>query len=55
MTYEEFSKRQKELLDECDKLRKLDRFCEYLDKMQEFLDLGEQYLNEKQFFKEVFI
>lgn len=52
MTYDEFSKRQKELLDECKRLLNSNRFCEYLDKMQEFLNLGEQYL-EKQFVKEV--
>lgn len=47
MTYEEFSKMQKQILEECDKLKNSNRFCEYFDKMQEFLDLGERYLDEK--------
>lgn len=47
MTYEEFSKRQKEILEECRPLVKDLRLDEFNAKMNELIELQDKYLEEQ--------
>ena len=47
MTYEEFSKRQKEILEECRPLVKDFRLDEFNAKMNELIELQDKYLEEQ--------
>ncbi len=47
MTYEEFSKRQKEILEECRPLVKDLRLEEFNVKMNELIELQDKYLEEQ--------
>ncbi len=47
MTYEEFSKRQKEILEECRPLVKDLRLEEFNAKMNELIELQDKYLEEQ--------
>lgn len=50
MTYEEFSKRQKEILEECRPLVKDLRLDEFNAKMNELIELQDKYLEEQKNF-----
>lgn len=50
MTYEEFSKRQKEILEECRPLVKDLRLNEFNAKMNELIKLQDKYLEEQKNF-----
>lgn len=50
MTYEEFSKRQKEILEECRPLVKDLRLNEFNAKMNELIELQDKYLEEQKNF-----
>lgn len=47
MSYEEFSKRQKEILEECRPLVKDLRLDEFNAKMNELIELQDKYLEEQ--------
>lgn len=47
MTYEEFSKRQKEILEECRPLVNDLRLDEFNAKMNELIELQDKYLEEQ--------
>lgn len=47
MTYEEFSKRQNEILEECRPLVKDLRLDEFNAKMNELIELQDKYLEEQ--------
>lgn len=47
MTYEEFSKRQKEILEECRPLVKDLKLDEFNAKMNELIELQDKYLEEQ--------
>lgn len=47
MTYEEFSKRQKEILEECRPLVKDLRLEEFNAKMNKLIELQDKYLEEQ--------
>ena len=51
MTYEEFSKRQKEILEECRPLVKDLRLDEFNAKMNELIELQDKYLEEQKNFQ----
>lgn len=50
MTYEEFSKRQKEILEECRPLVKDLKLDEFNAKMNELIELQDKYLEEQKNF-----
>lgn len=50
MTYEEFSKRQKEILEECRPLVKDLRLDEFNAKMNELIELQDKFLEEQKNF-----
>lgn len=50
MTYEEFSKRQKEILEECRPLVKDLRLDEFNAKMNELIELQDKYLEKQKNF-----
>lgn len=50
MTYEEFSKRQKEILEDCRPLVKDLKLDEFNAKMNELIELQDKYLEEQKNF-----